>query len=91
VRPNHNVWPFADLGGERESMRDFFGCLDRDLHPQIGLEFLNDWLQSSPSISIHPDQKLAIRPAEKVGREQIEEQENRRHLLYVRARVHTVG
>src|SRR6516164_9691508 len=59
----------------------FSGVSIVTFHPKIGVEFLNDWIQSSPSLGIHPDQKFAIGPGEKVDWEQIEDEENRRHFL----------
>src|SRR6202035_2394717 len=72
MRPNHKIRPFAGLSGNREAVGDLFGGLDRDFQAQIGFELLDDWLESTPTLVVHPDQELTIDPCKHVYRDQTE-------------------
>src|SRR5271166_6618999 len=82
VCPNHNIRPFAGLGGDRETVCNVFGRLNRDLETEISLKFLNDRRQSSSSVTVHPDQKLAIGPCEQFWRDKTESQQHQQQTLH---------
>src|SRR5271166_6132508 len=67
VCPDYNIRPFAGLGGDRETVCNFLGRLNRDLETEISLKFLNDRRQSSSSVIVHPDQKFTMVHANSFG------------------------
>ena len=60
---------------DRETVSDLFRRLDGDFEAEVGFERLDDRLQSSSTIIVHPDQKLAIGPPEQVYRGQKEDRQ----------------
>jgi hypothetical protein len=56
------------LSSQRKTVCNILGSFDFGVDPKIVAEFLRERLESMPSIRIHPDQKLAIGPTEKMHR-----------------------
>src|ERR1700733_398183 len=85
MRPNHHIRSFTGLGGDWETVCNLFRRLNRDFKAKLGLEFVDDWLQSASTLVVHPDQKLAVGPRESVERHQTD----KRH--YPQRSVHGEG
>src|SRR5271166_711783 len=82
VCPDYNIRPFAGLGGDRETVCNFLGRLNRDLETEVSLKFLNDRRQSSSSVIVHPDQKFTIGPCEQFWREKTESQQHQQQTIH---------
>ena len=66
VWPNYNVGTLSGLRGNRETVCNIFGRLNLDLDPEIALEFFCNRLKTMPSVGVHPDEKLAVRPGKQM-------------------------